>query len=72
MFEANPAFFDPEDKSSRVSHSLLITYTTPISDSMPLRMMNSDRIPDRIEVNWLEMTPSLKKAMHEAFTARRG
>lgn len=72
VFQANPAYFDLEEKGSRMIHSLVITYTTPISDAIPLRMLNSDRIPDRIEVNWREVTPSLEKAIHEAFAARRG
>ena len=72
VFQANPAYFDPEDKGPRMTHSLVITYTTPISDSISLRMLNSEYRESRIEVNELEVTPSLEKAIHEAFKARRG
>ena len=70
-FQANPAYFDPEDKGPRMTHSLVITYTTPISDSISLRMLNPEYHESRIEVNWLEVTPSLEKAIHEALTGRR-
>lgn len=70
LFEANPAYFDSEEKGPRMTHSLVITYTTPISDVISPRSEYYES--SRIEVNWLEMTPSLEKAIHEAFTARRG
>ena len=72
VFQTNPAYFDPEDEGPRMTHSLVITYTTPISDSISLRMLNSEYRESRIEVNELEVTPSLEKAIHEAFDARRG
>lgn len=72
VFQANPAYFDPEDEGPRMTRSLVITYTTPISDSISLRMLNSEYRESRIEVNELEVTPSLEKAIHEAFKARRG
>ena len=72
VFQANPAYFDSEDEGPRMTHSLVITYTTPISDSISLRMLNSEYRESRIEVNDLEVTPSLEKAIHEAFDARRG
>ena len=72
VVQANPAYFDPEENSSRMIHSLVITYTTPISGSISLRMPNSGyHENDTIEVNWLEVTPSLEKAIHEALAPRR-
>lgn len=72
VVQANPAYFDPEENSSRMIHSLVITYTTPISGSISLRMLNSGYYEnDTIEVNWLEVTPSLEKAIHEALAPRR-
>ena len=73
VVQANPAYFDPEEKNSRMIHSLVITYTTPISGSISLRMLNSGyHEKGTIEVNWLEVTPSLEKAIYEAFNAKRG
>lgn len=72
VFQANPAYFDPEDKGPRMSHSLMITYTNPISDSISLRMLNPEYHESRVEVNELDVTPSLEKAIHEALGARRG
>ncbi len=76
VFQANPAYFDleEEDKGLKMSHSLLITYTTSgfSAKSASLRYLNPEYHESRIEVNWLEVTPSLEKAIHEAFTARRG
>lgn len=72
VFQTNPAYFDPEDKGPRMTHSLVITYTTPISDSISLGMLNPEYHESRIEVNELEVTPSLEKAIHEALTSRRG
>ena len=71
VFQANPAYFDPEDKGPRMTHSLVITYTTPISDSISLGMLNPEYNESKIEVNELEVTPSLEKAMHEALAPRR-
>jgi hypothetical protein len=72
VFQANSAFFDLYDKGPRMSHSLVITYTTPISDSIYMSMLNSEYHESRIEVNWLEVTPSLEKAIYEALKAGRG
>lgn len=72
VVQANPAYFDPEENSSRMIHSLVITYTTPISGSISLRMLNSGYHENcTIEVNWLEVTPSLEKAIHEALAPKR-
>ena len=72
VVQANPAYFDPEENSSRMIHSLVITYTTPISGSISLRMPNSGYYEnDTIEVNWLEVTPSLEKAIYEALAPKR-
>jgi len=70
VFQANPAYFDPEDKGPRMTHSLVITYTTPISDSISLRMLNSEYRESRIEVNELELTPSLKEAIDQSLGMR--
>lgn len=72
VFQANPAYFDPEDKGSRVTHSLVITCTTPISDSISLRMLNPEYHESRVEVNWLDVTPSLEKAIMLALKPKRG
>lgn len=72
VFQANPTYFDLEDKGLRMTHSLVITYTTSISDSISLRMLNPEYHENRIEVNELEVTPSLEKAIYEALTPRRG
>ena len=74
VFQANPAYFDPEDKGPRMTHSLLITYVDSRLSAMSitLRYLNPEYHESRIEVNWLEVTPSLEKAIHEALTARRG
>ena len=72
VVQANPAYFDPEENSSRMIHSLVITYTTPTSGSISLRMLNSGYYEnDTIEVNWLEVTPSLEKAIYEALAPKR-
>lgn len=71
VFQADSAFFDPEDKGPRMSHSLIITYTTPISDSITLSILNSEYRESKVEVNWLEVTPSLEKAIYEALNVRR-
>ena len=70
VFQANPAYFDPEEKGPRMTHSLVITYTTPISDSISLRMLNSEYHESRIEVNELEVTPSLKEAIDQSLGMR--
>ena len=74
VFQANPTYFDPEDKGSGMSHSLLITYIASefSAKSASLRYLNPEYHESRIEVNWLEVTPSLEKAIHEALTPRRG
>lgn len=71
VFQANAAYFDPEDKGPRMSHSLVITYTTPISDSITLSILNSEYYESKVEVNWLEVTPSLEKAIYEVLNDRR-
>ena len=72
VVQANPAYFDPEEKDSRMIHSLVITYTTPIPGSISLRMLNSGYHENgTIEVDWLDVTPSLEKAIHEALAPRR-
>ena len=71
VFQANPEYFDSEEMDSRMIHSLVITYTTPISDSISLRMLNPEYHESIIEVNWLEVTPFLEKAIHEALELRR-
>ena len=70
VFQANPAYFDPEDKGPRMTHSLVITYTTPIRDSISLRMLNQGYHESKIEVNVLEITPSLKEAIAMSLGAR--
>lgn len=70
VFQANPAYFDPEEKGPRMTHSLVITYTTPISDSISLRMLNQGYHESRIEVNELEVTPSLKEAIDQSLGMR--
>ena len=70
VFQTNPAYFDPEDKGPRMIHSLVITYTTPIRDSISLRMLNQGYHESRIEVNVLEITPSLKEAIAISLGAR--
>ena len=73
VFQANPTYFDPEDKGPGMSHSLLITYIASefSAKSASLRYLNPEYHENRIEVNWLEVTPSLEKAIHEALTSRR-
>lgn len=70
VFQANPAYFDPKDKGPRMIHSLVITYTTPISDSISLRVLNQGYHESRIEVNELEVTPSLKEAIDQTLGMR--
>ena len=70
VFQANPAYFDPEEKGPRMTHSLVITYTTPISDSISLRVLNQGYHESRIEVNELEVTPSLKEAIDVSLGGR--
>lgn len=70
VFQHNPACFDPVENGSRMTHSLVITYTTPISGSISLGELNPE-YHESIEVNWLEVTPSLEKAIHEALAPRR-
>ena len=74
VFQADPACFDFEVKGPRMSHSLVITYATSKFDarSATLRYLNPKYHESKIEVNMLDMTPSLEKAIHEAFAARRG
>ena len=69
--QTNPAYFDSEEKGSGMIHSLVITYTTQIPGSISLRMLNSGYHESTIEVNELEVTPSLEKAIHEALAPRR-
>lgn len=72
VFQTNPAYFDPEENGSRMIHSLVITYTTQIPDTISLRMLNFGYHESTLEVNELEMTPSLEKAIYEALNAKRG
>ena len=72
VFQANPAYFEPEENGSRMIHSLVITYTTQIPDTISLRMLNFGYHESTLEVNELEMTPSLEKAIYEALNAKRG
>ena len=65
VFQANPAYFDSEEKGSGMIHSLVITYTTQIPDTIGYH-------ESTIEVNDLEMTPSLEKAIYEALNIKRG
>ena len=57
---------------TKMIHSLVITYTTQIPDTISLRMLNFGYHESTLEVNELEMTPSLEKAIYEALNARRG
>lgn len=70
VFQANPAYFDPEDKGPRMSHSLIITYTTPISNTISLRSLNYGNPESKIEVSDWEMTPSLREAIDKSLGAR--
>ena len=70
VFQANPAYFDPEDKGPRMSHSLIITYTTPISDTISLRSLNYGNPESKIEVSDWELTPSLREAIDKTLGAR--
>ena len=65
VVQANPAYFDSEEKGSGMIHSLVITYTTQIPDTIGYH-------ESTIEVNDLEMTPSLEKAIYEALNTKRG
>ena len=63
--QTNPAYFDSEEKGSGMIHSLVITYTTQIPDTIGYH-------ESTIEVNDLEMTPSLEKAIYEALSIKQG
>lgn len=72
-FQSNLACFDPEGKNSSVIHSLMITYVarefSPKSSSM--NFFEPEYHESMIEVNYLDVTPSLEKAIYEALANRR-
>lgn len=68
IFPTSPVGFDPEGKSLRVTNSLLVTYLK--SSSMNF-FSEPEYHESMIEVNWLDVTPSLEKAIHEALANRR-
>ena len=50
---------------AKMTHSLVITYTTQIPDTIGYH-------ESTIEVNCLDVTPSLEKAIYEALNIKRG
>lgn len=58
-FQSNLACFDLEGKSSSVTHSLMITYAAPGLNFVQPEYHKS--MESMIEVNWLDMTPSLER-----------
>lgn len=71
-FQSNLACFDPEGKSSSVTHSLMITYAAPgFNFFQPEYHKSMEYDKSMIEVNWLDVTPSLERAIHEALAPRR-
>lgn len=63
VFQANPAYFDPEDQGPRMFHFLVITYSNSVH-SPTLAFLNSDYSREnRITVDEVDVTPSLEKAI---------
>ena len=67
MFQANPEHFDLEVTSPRMTHSLRITYVAKTA----LGFFDLECHESTLEVNWLDVTPSLERAILKATTGRQ-